>query len=89
MVVMTMNEKRRRTHDKLAALPGVRSVRRPVGDGREFDLFYVRTGEPSEHPTVVIPGGPGAASIALYRAMRGRWSGFAGADRERVRLFGP
>lgn len=69
-----MNEKRRRTHDKLAALPGVRSVRRPVGDGREFDLVYVRTGEPSEHPMVVIPGGPGAASIALYRAMRGRWA---------------
>ena len=40
---MTMNAKRRRVHDKLAALPGVRAVRRPVrpaGD-QEFDLFYV------------------------------------------------
>ena len=43
---MTMNAKRRRTHDKLAALPGVRPVRRPVSPDRtsEFDLYYVRTG---------------------------------------------
>ena len=40
-----MNAKRRRAHDKLAALPGVRAVRRPIRpDGDEdFDLFYVRT----------------------------------------------
>ncbi|MBJ7384446.1 MAG: alpha/beta fold hydrolase [Mycolicibacterium sp.] len=71
---MTMNAKRRRAHDKLAALPGVRSVRRPVGDGREFDLFYVRTGPPSEHPLLVVPGGPGAASVALYRGTRRRFA---------------
>jgi proline iminopeptidase len=49
---MTMNAKRRRAHDKLAAMPGVRPVRRPVtpdGDG-EFDLFYVRTGKKSTTP---------------------------------------
>jgi pimeloyl-ACP methyl ester carboxylesterase len=71
---MTMNAKRRRAHDKLAALPGVRAVRRPIGlDGdREFDLFYVRTGRKSTHPVVVIPGGPGAASVALYRGFRRR-----------------
>ncbi|MFG1931248.1 alpha/beta fold hydrolase [Mycobacterium sp. NPDC048908] len=71
---MTMNAKRRRAHDKLAALPGVRAVRRPIkpaGD-QEFDLFYVRTGRKSTHPLVVIPGGPGAASIALYRGFRRR-----------------
>src|SRR6478752_3030476 len=79
---MTMNAKRRRAHDKLAALPGVRAVRRPVGPrgdiagqaaqggDQEFDLFYVRTGRKSAHPLVIIPGGPGAASIALYRAFR-------------------
>ncbi len=69
---MTMNAKRRRVHDKLAAMPGVRPVRRPVTpDGDEhFDLFYVRTGKKSAHPLVVIPGGPGAASIALYRRLR-------------------
>ena len=71
---MTMNAKRRRAHDKLAALPGVRPVRRPVlpGDDEEFDLFYVRAGRKSAHPLVIIPGGPGAASIALYRGFRRR-----------------
>ena len=66
---MTMTAGRRRVHDKLAALAGVRSVRRPIlADGPdEFDLFYVRTGEKSEHPLLIVPGGPGAASIALYR----------------------
>jgi len=71
---MTMNAKRRRAHDKLAALPGVRAVRRPIRpdvDG-DFDLFYVRTGRKSAHPLVIIPGGPGAASIALYRGLRRR-----------------
>jgi proline iminopeptidase len=95
--MMTMNAKRRRAHDKLAALPGVRAVRRPIrprsiprervgpqlaggvppvavqaapGGDQEFDLFYVRTGRKSAHPQVIIPGGPGAASIALYRGFR-------------------
>jgi proline iminopeptidase len=71
---MTMNAKRRRAHDKLAALPGVRAVRRPIrpaGD-QEFDLFYVRTGRKSVYPLVIIPGGPGAASVALYRGFRRR-----------------
>ena len=69
-----MTAGRRRVHDKLAALPGVSSVRRPVlaGGPDEFDLFYVRVGEKSDHPLVFIPGGPGAASIALYRGLRKR-----------------
>lgn len=69
-----MNARRRRVHDKLAAQAGVRSVRRPIlSDGPdEFGLFYVRTGEKSDHPLVIIPGGPGAASIALYRGLRKR-----------------
>ncbi|MGZ5379047.1 MAG: alpha/beta hydrolase, partial [Mycobacterium sp.] len=72
---MTMNARRRRAHDKLAALPGVRAVRRPVRSGassadEEFDLYYVRAGRKSLHPLVVIPGGPGAASVALYRGFR-------------------
>lgn len=67
-----MSAGRRRVHDRLAALPGVSSVRRPIlSDGSdEFDLFYVRVGEKSDHPLLVIPGGPGAASIALYRGLR-------------------
>jgi pimeloyl-ACP methyl ester carboxylesterase len=74
MDVMTMNARRRRAHDKLAALPGVRAVRRPVrkGSSDEFDLYYVRTGRKTAHPLVVIPGGPGAASVALYRGFRRR-----------------
>lgn len=71
---MTLNEKRRRAHAKLAALPGVRPVRRPViaGGGDEFDLYYVRAGRKTRHPLVIIPGGPGAASVALYRGLRRR-----------------
>jgi pimeloyl-ACP methyl ester carboxylesterase len=71
---MTLGPKRRRAHDKLAALPGVRSVRRPVttSPAELFDLFYIRTGERSAHPLVVIPGGPGVASIGHYRGLRRR-----------------
>ncbi|MBV8350030.1 MAG: alpha/beta hydrolase, partial [Mycolicibacterium sp.] len=78
---MTMNAKRRRAHRKLAALPGVRAVRRPVSTGsdEEFDLYYVRNGRKSAHPVVVIPGGPGAASVALYRGFR-RHAAAAGMD---------
>ncbi|HUO37667.1 MAG TPA: alpha/beta fold hydrolase [Mycobacterium sp.] len=78
---MTMNAKRRRAHQKLAALPGVRSVRRPVRDGsdEEFDLYYVRSGRKTRRPLVVIPGGPGAASVGLYRGFRRR-AAAAGLD---------
>lgn len=71
---MTMNAKRRRVHDKLAALPGVRAVRRPVSPGSDerFDLFYVRSGRKSAHPVVIIPGGPGVASMQPYRSLRRR-----------------
>ncbi len=74
MNLMTLNAARRRAHDKLAALPGVRPIRRPVrrGGDQQFDVYYVRTGRKSAHPLVIIPGGPGAASIALYRAFRRR-----------------
>lgn len=73
--------RRRRAHDRLAALPGVRPVRRPLrpGDDQQFDVFYVRSGRKSGHPIVVIPGGPGAASVALYRAFR-RHAATAGLD---------
>ena len=78
---MTMNAKRRRVHDKLAKLPGVRPVRRPVSpDGdEEFDLYYVRTGHKSAHPLVIIPGGPGVASLRLYQGFRRR-AAAAGLD---------
>lgn len=69
---MTLNAKRRRVHNKLAALPGVRSIRRPVTpqSAERFDLYYVRTGLKSAHPLVIIPGGPGVASVQQYRGLR-------------------
>src|ERR1700733_11569966 len=71
---MTMNAKRRRMHEKLAGLPGGRPVRRPVspGNAEQFDLYYVRTGRKSAHPLVIIPGGPGVASLQVYRGLRRR-----------------
>jgi pimeloyl-ACP methyl ester carboxylesterase len=71
---MTMDAKRRRAHDKLAALPGVRPIRRPVSPGAadEFDLYYVRTGRKSAQPLVIIPGGPGVASVQIYKGLRRR-----------------
>ncbi len=71
---MTLNAKRRRAHDKLAALPGVKSVRRPVApdSDEQFGLYYVRSGPESEHPLVIIPGGPGVASVQLYKGFRRR-----------------
>lgn len=69
---MTLNARSRRLEARLAAQPGVRSIRRPVtpGSAEQFDLYYVRSGPPSAHPVLVIPGGPGIASIQGYRAMR-------------------
>lgn len=71
----------KRTRDKLAVLPGVRSVRRPVhpGSDRCFDLYYVRTGRKSARPIVIVPGGPGMASVATYRGLRRR-AAAAGLD---------
>ncbi|MGI9123428.1 MAG: alpha/beta fold hydrolase [Mycobacterium sp.] len=67
---MALGDQRR----KLAALPGVRSVRRPVtpGAAEQFDLDYVRTGPAGRTPLVIIPGGPGMASIAGYQGLRRR-----------------
>lgn len=72
---------RTRSHDKLAALPGVRAVRRPVTPGADehFDLYYVRAGRKSAHPVVIIPGGPGVASVRQYRGLRRR-AAAAGLD---------
>ncbi|MBV8786065.1 MAG: alpha/beta fold hydrolase [Mycobacterium sp.] len=78
---MTMNAKRRRAQEKLEGLPGVRPIRRPVSPGSadEFDLYYVRTGRKSPHPLVIIPGGPGVASVQLYKGLRRR-AAAAGLD---------
>lgn len=76
-----MTARRRRIHRRLAALPGVRAIRRPLSAGTDehFDVYYVRCGLKSTQPLVVVPGGPGAASVALYRAFRRR-AAMAGLD---------
>ncbi|MFH0412497.1 alpha/beta fold hydrolase [Corynebacterium sp. L4756] len=45
-------------------------VRRPLADGREFDVAYIRTGRKKRTPVVVIPGGPGLASALPYQGFR-------------------
>jgi len=63
-----------RRHRQLAALPGVTAIRRPItaGADEQFNLHYVRTGPVSPTPSVIIPGGPGMASIAPYQSFRKR-----------------
>ena len=64
---MTLDAKRHRVQEKLAGLPGVRALRRPISPGKpdEFDLYYVRSGRSSTCPLVIIPGGPGVASVQM------------------------
>lgn len=51
----------------------VRIVRRPAADGvPPFDLAYARGGPRSTTPTLIIPGGPGLASVLPYRGLRRR-----------------
>ena len=74
---MTMNARRRRAHDKLAALPGVRPFGGRCGAVQRLGrgvrpLLRAGRDARSAHPLVVIPGGPGAASVALYRGFRRR-----------------
>jgi proline iminopeptidase len=78
---MSANPLRRRVRAVLASAPGVRAVRRPVtpGGAERFDVHYVRTGPLSANPVVIIPGGPGLASIQLYQATRRR-AAAAGLD---------
>ncbi|MCB0933515.1 MAG: alpha/beta hydrolase [Mycobacterium sp.] len=73
--------RRSRVGDRLAGLPGVRAVRRPVTPNAadRFDLYYVRTGPKSDHPLLVVPGGPGMASIGSYQGLRRR-AAAAGLD---------
>jgi proline iminopeptidase len=52
---------------------GIRRVRRPATpDSPAFDLAYVRSGPRTDTPLVVVPGGPGLASILPYRSLRRR-----------------
>ncbi|AMD88188.1 hypothetical protein AXF14_12105 [Actinomyces radicidentis] len=57
-----------------AALPGQGTVRRPLSRARALDLRYVRSGPVTEEPVLVIPGGPGLASVPPYAGLRARTS---------------
>ncbi|MDO5644101.1 MAG: alpha/beta fold hydrolase [Dermabacter sp.] len=56
-----------------ARVPGVRYLRRPgTHDAPAFDLAYVRTGPRAHTPVLVIPGGPGLASVLPSWPLRAR-----------------
>lgn len=57
---------------RVAGPPDGHRVRRPVRPGRAatFDLTYVRTGPRGGTPVLVLPGGPGVASVLPYRGLR-------------------
>jgi proline iminopeptidase len=57
---------------RLAGPPDGHRVRRPVTpDGPAgFDLTYLRTGPRGGIPVLVLPGGPGLASVLPYRGLR-------------------
>lgn len=53
-----------------AALPGQGTVRRPLSRARTLGLRYVRTGPVTDEPVLVVPGGPGLASVLPYAGLR-------------------
>lgn len=64
---------RNRLRARAARMPGVRFVRRPADDtSPAFDLGYVRTGPASRAPALIVPGGPGLASVLPYHGLRRR-----------------
>lgn len=55
---------------QLAKTPGVKTVLRPLPNGRTLELGYVRSGPQAPTPILVLPGGPGLASVMPYRMLR-------------------
>lgn len=66
---------------RAAAPPRGWTVQRPVvpGGAETFPLTAVRTGPRGRTPLLVLPGGPGLASVLLYRSLR-RAAAAAGFD---------
>ncbi len=52
--------------------PSVKKVMRVDSRGEWFPVYYTRQGPPSAHPALVLPGGPGLASIIPYWFFRRR-----------------
>lgn len=65
---------RRRNHARILGTPGVRTISRPLPDGGDLDLAYVRCGPKTDLPVLIFPGGPGLASVLPYRALRAKAS---------------
>lgn len=59
-----------RRRSALAKSPGVATVTRELSDGRALSLAYVRSGPRTSAPVLVIPGGPGLASVMPYQRFR-------------------
>lgn len=60
----------KKQYDQLSKTLGVKTVRRPLPGGRSFLLAYVRSGPQASTPILVLPGGPGLASVLPYRMLR-------------------
>ncbi|MCC3265268.1 alpha/beta fold hydrolase [Arthrobacter gengyunqii] len=65
-------DKRRKRSAQLAQLPGVRTIERQLEGENSFSLTYTRTGPEGGLPVLVIPGGPGLASVLPYRGLRAK-----------------
>lgn len=57
----------RRVQRSLGSVEGTEGVE---GQARTFDLAYVRSGPRASTPVVVVPGGPGMASVLPYAGLR-------------------
>lgn len=60
----------KRRRDALAKTADVRTLSRPLRNGRTLPLAYTRTRERSTAPVLVLPGGPGLASVLPYQRFR-------------------
>lgn len=65
-------EARLKRRERLARMPGVKTLSRPLPDGRTLPLAYARSGPRTARPVLVFPGGPGLASVIPYGALRAR-----------------
>ncbi|MDR0593146.1 MAG: alpha/beta hydrolase [Bifidobacteriaceae bacterium] len=59
-----------RRRGALARNPGVAALARELSDGRTLSLAYARGGPRTSAPALVIPGGPGLASVMPYQRFR-------------------
>lgn len=59
-----------RRRDAVAKSSGVATVRRELSQGRALPLAYARIGPRTSSPVLVVPGGPGLASMVPYQRFR-------------------